>query len=291
MWSTALSLLLVAYAPGAVVFRLPIAQRERRADLPAEERLFWSVVLSLALTSVVGLGLAGVGWYRFERLLWVNASVIVVLFAVTRARLRLPSTTRRLGWSAAVAAGLVALSASVFFSVPPAEYVMGGKDPGTYVNEGIQIAQRGTLTITDPLVSAVPAEFRNLYMPYLGFGTYYSSRFMGFYLIDPDEGSVLGQFPHLLPMWIAIGYGAHGLTGARYVVGLLAVLGILAVYFCGSWLVGRRRRAARRFSHSTSRPSGTAAIRMPRSSCRSWCSEVSWRSAVRVWTETHSSHR
>ena len=244
MWSTALSLLLVAYAPGAVVFRLPIAKRERRASLPPEERLFWSVVLSLALTSVVGLSLAGAGWYRFERLLWVNVALTAILVAGTRARLRLPFSTRPLGWSAAVAAGLVALSASVIFSVPPAEYVMGGKDPGTYVNEGIQIAQRGTLTITDPLVSAVPAEFRNLYMPYLGFGTYYSSRFMGFYLIDPDEGSVLGQFPHLLPMWIAIGYGAHGLTGARYVVGLFAVLGIMAVYFCGSWLVGRPAAAA-----------------------------------------------
>ena len=244
MWSTALSLVLVAYAPGAVVFRLPIAQRDRRAGLRPEERLFWSVVLSLALTSVVGLCLAAVGWYRFERLLWVNAALTAIPFAIVRTRLRLPATARRLGWSATVALALVALSVSVVFFVPPAEYVMGGKDPGTYVNEGIQIAQRGTLTITDPLVSAVPPEFRDLYMPYLGFGTYYSSRFMGFYLIDPDEGSVLGQFPHLLPVWIAIGYGVHGLTGARYVVPLLAVLGIMAVYFCGCWLVGRPAAAA-----------------------------------------------
>ncbi len=244
MWSTALSALLVAYIPGAVIFRLPIAQRERRAGLRAEERLFWSIILSLALTSVIGFGLAAVGWYRFDRLLLVNAALSAILIAVTRARLRLPTAAAPLGWSAAVAAGLVALSTSIIFSVPPAEYVMGGKDPGTYFNEGIQIAQRGTLTIHDPLVEAIPPEFRDLYMPHLGFDTYYGSRFMGFYLIDPDEGAVLGQFPHLFPLWIAIGYGAHGLTGARYVVSLLSVLGIIAVYFCGSWLLGRPAAAA-----------------------------------------------
>ena len=33
---------------------------------------------------------------------------------------------------------------------------------------------------------------------------------MGFYLLDADEGSVVGQFPHLYPVWIAIGYGVNG---------------------------------------------------------------------------------
>ena len=37
---------------------------------------------------------------------------------------------------------------------------------------------------------------------------------MGFYLLDADEGSVVGQFPHLYPVWIAIGYGVNGLTWA-----------------------------------------------------------------------------
>ena len=222
---------------------MPIAQRERRARLLPEERLFWSIILSLALTSVIGLGLAAAGWYRFERLLLVNAALSAVLVAVARARLRLP-TAAPLGWSAAGAAGLVALSASIVLHVPAAEYVMGGKDPGTYVNEGIQIAQRGALTIIDPLVAAMPSEFRDIYVPDLPFETYDGSRFMGFYLVDANEGVVRGQFPHLFPLWIAIGYGAHGLTGARHVVSLLSVLGIMAVYFCGAWIIGRPAAAA-----------------------------------------------
>ena len=50
----------------------------------------------------------------------------------------------------------------------------------------------------------------------------------------------MGQFPHLYPMWVAVAYGIHGLTGARYVITFMAALGVLAVYFAGVWILGRR---------------------------------------------------
>jgi uncharacterized membrane protein len=55
---TAVAALVVAYLPGAVLFRLPVADRDRRAALPAEERLFWHVVISLAVSLTVALVLA-----------------------------------------------------------------------------------------------------------------------------------------------------------------------------------------------------------------------------------------
>ena len=51
---------------------------------------------------------------------------------------------------------------------------------------------------------------------------------------------MVGQFPHLYPVWIAIAYETYGLTGARYVHGLWGVLGVLAVYLTGAALFGRR---------------------------------------------------
>jgi hypothetical protein len=42
MLITIASLIAVAYLPGAVIFRLPVADRSKRAALPAEERLFWA---------------------------------------------------------------------------------------------------------------------------------------------------------------------------------------------------------------------------------------------------------
>ena len=67
---------------------------------------------------------------------------------------------------------------------------------------------------------------------------------MGFFITDVETGSVVGQFPHLFPASIAIGYGIEGLTGARRTVGVWAILGVLAVYFAGVRLVGRTAAAA-----------------------------------------------
>ena len=47
-----LSFLTVGWLPGAVLFRLPIADRDRRAALPAEERVYWAVVLSIATSAI-----------------------------------------------------------------------------------------------------------------------------------------------------------------------------------------------------------------------------------------------
>ena len=244
MWTAAASVLLLGYLPGALTFRLPLAGRADRAGLPAEERLFWHIVISLAITSACGLGLAAAGSYRYDRLLWLNGALCALLAAVGRRRLRLGSAAPRPGWSALVPAALIGLAFAIFFFVPPSEYIVGGRDPGVYMNEGIQIAQRGTLTVEDPMVAAVPAEFRDLFFPAFDRPGYYSSRFMGFFLLDPDDGTVVGQFPHLYPLWIAVGYGVNGLSGARYVVGLWALLGVVAVYFSGAWLVGRSAAAA-----------------------------------------------
>ena len=98
----------------------------------------------------------------------------------------------------------------------PAEYVLGGKDPGGYVNEGVQIAQRGALVahrpghrLACPPSSATSSSRRTTRRATTARASWASS------CIDPEAGTVLGQFPHFLPASIAIGYGLDGLTGVR----------------------------------------------------------------------------
>jgi hypothetical protein len=122
--------------------------------------------------------------------------------------------------------------------------VIGGKDPGTYMNEGIQIAQRGALVIHEPVLAAVPTYARDLFFPSHAAVEYYGIRFMGFYVRDPRTGSVTGQFPQLFPLSIAIGYGLDGLTGARMTIGVWAILGLLAFYFAGARWIGAPAAAA-----------------------------------------------
>lgn len=238
----ALELAIVAWLPGTVLFRLPWGDRDRRASLDAEERWFWAVMLSVAVSLSVVLALAAAHRYSFGRLLTADLAVTAVAAAAAGGRLRLGSAGRRAGLTVLVPIAIVALGAWRFF--PSSEYVIGGKDPGTYVNEGIQVAQRGALVVRDPVVAAVPPFARDLFFPSHQRQDYYSTRFMGFFIQDPDQGTVVGQFPHLFPASIAIGYGIDGLNGALRTVGVWAILGILAVYFAGVRLVGRQAAAA-----------------------------------------------
>jgi hypothetical protein len=239
MLTAAASLLLIAWLPGAVVFRLPFWNRGRRATLAAEERIFWQIAISLAISHAVVIAFAAAHRYSFTRLLVANAVICIALALAARFRLKLGAAAATS--SALIPVALIVLSVSRFF--PPAEYVIGGKDPGIYMNEGILIAQRGTIAYDDPTVAAVPEFARDLFFPSHERTDYYGTRFMGFFLHDPATGRVVGQFPHLLPASIAIGYGIDGLTGARRAVGVWAVLGVVAVYFAGARWLGRAAAA------------------------------------------------
>ena len=237
-----IELAIVGWLPGAAIFRAPWLERDRRATLAAEERAFWAVIISLALSLSVVLALASVHRYSLVRLLAADVIAAGVVAAAARGRLRLGPAARPVTMAVVIPATLLVLGAWRFF--PPAEYIIGGKDPGVYLNEGIQIAQRGAIVMHDRVVADVPPFARDLFFPSHQRSDYYSLRFMGFWIKDPATGAVVGQFPHLFPASIAIGHGLAGLTGARAVVGVWATLGLLAVYFAGARLLGRAAAAA-----------------------------------------------
>ncbi len=219
------ALLLIVWLPGAVLYRLPWLDRDKRAALDPEERVFWMIVLSCGWSLMTVLALAAADRYTFRRLLIANAALPSRESLLARARLRLRARTLSL-------TALLPLALTIFCALrftPAAEYIMGGKDPGTYVNEGIQIAQRGSIRSTEPVVATVPVFARDLFFPRHMHGQgqprtdYYGIRFMGFPLQDPDTGVTVGQFPHLFPASIAIGYGLDGLSGARRVTPFWAI--------------------------------------------------------------------
>jgi hypothetical protein len=238
-----LMLVVIGWLPGAAVFRAPFLERDRRAALGADERLYWAVLLSAAISVTIVFALAAVGRYSLSRLLIVDVAIAGGVALISRLDLRLGPAAKWPGPSALLPIALLLVGAWRFF--PPSEYIIGGKDPGVYVNEGIQIGQRGALAQHDQAVASIPPFARDLFIPPDRNLTHYLSlRFMGFYVTDPDAGAVIGQFPHLFPASIAIGYGVDGLTGARLTTGVWALLGLLSVYFMGARLVGRAAAAA-----------------------------------------------
>jgi hypothetical protein len=228
--------ILLGWLPGTLIFRLPALERHRRAALAAEERLFWSVVLSLVWSLAGVLALAMVGRYRFDWLLIANAVVSAAIVLAFRGRLKYDTPAAPPTRFSLLPVAIALLGCWLYS--PPAEYVLGGKDPGVYMNEGIQLAQSGSIIVNDPVIAGVPPAFRDMFFPSHNRPVYYGTRFMGFFIQDPDRGTVVGQFPHLFPATIALGYGVHGLTGARQAVTVWAILGLLAVYFVGARLIG-----------------------------------------------------
>ena len=229
--------LIVGYLPGAVAFRLPILERQKRGALAAEERAFWHVVISLVWSLSLVLAMAAAGVYRYEWLLAANLIVSVGLIGLARGGLRWRGTAAKITIAAMVP--LVILGVGVWRFFPASEYVVGGKDPGAYVNEGIAIDRTGQLFRNDDVVPRVPEGSRDLFFRPYGAEHYYSLRFMGVFLKDASTGEVITQWPHLFPASIAIGYRLAGTRGATNMVALWATLGLLAVYFFGARLIGR----------------------------------------------------
>jgi hypothetical protein len=232
-----IQVLLVAWVPGALLLRLPGRTRAYRATIAADERLFWTVLLSVVWSTTLAVLLGSFDRYGFDRLVTINGTAAVVALLAGRQHLALPRPVSKLSPAALVPAAIIGLGLWLYF--PPSEYIIGGKDPGTYINEGVQIAQRGQTVIRDGVVAGVPEPLRDLFFPAHGQDTYYSLRFMGFFIQDPATGAVVGQFPHFYPASVAIGYGLNGLSGARQAIGVWALLGLMAVYFTGVRLFGR----------------------------------------------------
>jgi hypothetical protein len=223
--------------PGAIAFRLPVASRETRAALPAEERAFWYVLISLCWSVALTFALAAASAYSLPRLLVVNLVISLVLALVYRGRLAMRDTASRIGVTALLPLLLLALCGWRFF--PASEYVIGGKDPGVYINEGISMHRTGTIMRRDEVVAAVPADARELFFRWHQRQEYYGTRFMGVNVMDPATGAVMPGFPHLFPASIALGYGVAGLRGATNTVAVWSILGVLAVFFVGARVVGR----------------------------------------------------
>lgn len=228
---------LIGYVPGALFYRLPILNRARRGALWAEERAFWHVLISVAWSLLFVLATAALGIYQYKWLLLTNASLSLAFVAVGRGRLGWHGKATKVTIAAIVPVAILLLGIWRFY--PGSEYILGGKDPGVYVNEGFAIARTGTLFRQDATVAAVPASARDLFFPAEGNEDFYGHRFMGVYINDPATGALITQFPQLFPASVAVGSELAGRVGGAKTVVAWAVLGLIAVYFFGARLIGR----------------------------------------------------
>ena len=224
---------------GFVLFLVPglsflaLLPRRDREALALDEAGFLAVAGSIAAAAWTGLLLAELG--RFSLLTAATLLALGSLVAVIFGRERLAWPCRwPTGWRE-LAPGLVVLALALGLDARPTEYLVGGRDPGTYVAAMALIGRSGGIVYTDPVVLAIPPQdvelfYRNPAAPDFSWG-----RFMGFPLERPQTGRVIPEFFHLFPSFGAYLFQAMGVKGALASPPVFGILGTL-----GAFLVFRR---------------------------------------------------
>jgi len=221
---TALLCGLVLFLVPGFVF-LAVLRREDRESLLFDEALFLIPGVSIALSSWVALVLAEIGVFSLPRaaLLTGALSALAALGAAGRGRLTLPLPH----WTGlrALAPALVVLALALALQTRPSEYVVGGRDPGTYIAGMALIARTGGVAYVDPVVLSIPSADVGVF--YRADGPW--GRFMGMPLESPESGRVVPEFFHLFPAFGAYLFAALGVRGALAAPCVFGVLGTLAV--------------------------------------------------------------
>ncbi len=150
--------------------------------------------------------------------------------------------------SAATALDLLAVCiacATLFFTIPADEILVGGQDPGVYVHVAASVARTGSLILEEPDLAALTTGERLLVTRlYPGFLV----PFPGMYL--RLDGKISPQFFHLFPSLMAVAWSIGGIRAALLVNPLLNVAAILALYALAAMLLGRRWALAAALLHA-----------------------------------------
>jgi Dolichyl-phosphate-mannose-protein mannosyltransferase len=218
--------ILVFFAPGLAFLSLLPKERERP---PLDERLYLAVGVSVAVSSWVALALAEAGRFSLVRGALVVALACASALLVGRRHVVWPlSPPRNL---IALVPAVALLSVTLLLDARPGEYLVGGRDPGTYVAAMALIGRTGGIAYVDPVVKSIPPEdvglfFRNPKGPDFSWG-----RFMGFPLEQPGTARVVPEFFHLFPAFGAYLFQAMGVRGALATPIVFGVLGTLGSFF------------------------------------------------------------
>jgi len=208
--------------------------------------LAW-VLTGVALTSVVGLLLLCLGRFTIGALLATHAMLVVGFAVGAIARGPQLVYSPEAPWTALrrphvlVMAGLLLIA--LLLRLPPSLYTDGGQDQGVYVNLAAHFVRDGRLFITDHLLERAfsggnreQAALRPLFHvdPSVTPGNRHraeGSLRPGMYIGDAATGTVVPQFYHLHPMWMALFWFIFGPQGSVYALTFFSVLALVTTYY------------------------------------------------------------
>jgi len=200
-----------------------------RLSLSFGEQLYLTVAGSLLLSGWIGLALAELG--KFSP---ANVATTVVVFVAAVAivyRKHLSFAAGSKDWrELGVVAAVVAFTVVTYY--PPFEYILGGRDPGIYVNTGFHLAREGNLIFTDPVIESIPEQDWNLFFRVdKEIPDWNHLRFQGYGLENPGSARVVPHGLHLYPTWIATASALYQMKSGLYATPFFSMMGALGFFF------------------------------------------------------------
>ena len=223
---------LLLLLPGYLCLRLLRARGRIPSLIDFSEWLFLSVLVSVCITTWLGLLLAELSLFSLSAILAVTSGVsLALIIAAGRSALVPPRPT-----AGALLLLLLFACLGVIFYTPPYEYVLGNWDPGTYVNSGANLAKTGAILIHDRVLKEIPPSDRPLF---------YYTRLLpqryegGMAIADSDKAIVSPHFYHAYTVWIALFHALGGLQFSLWVNALFGILALAAFSLASRELAGR----------------------------------------------------
>ncbi|MEM7331958.1 MAG: glycosyltransferase family 39 protein [Chloroflexota bacterium] len=225
-------LLFVVAAVGLTAVQLALWSR-MTYQVDGEPSLSWLMGLFLAfMGTVIFVGWTGVVLVSFGQFSLLNVTLAALFLGGGLWLWKRPFASPKFQTLHATELGLLLLmlgAAIVYFR--PHEYVLGGIDPGVYVNIAANAVRTGEFHVNDewsanlvPFADVTlreqPPQWRSRYL-----------QFVGWYLDDKTPGRIIPQFFPFHSMLVAVGISLGGLFAGLLVTPVWGVLSLTAVYY------------------------------------------------------------
>ncbi len=231
--AAALATLAIFFVPGLTL--VAALGGEGKARLSLLEQTYLTVAGSLLVSGFLSLFLAEIGLFSPSRTAVIVSAGAALAIATFRRRLSLhPGPASRS--EILVAAALIAFAVVVYF--PPFEHILGGRDPGVYVNAGFHLARDGRLVYDDPVVAGIPRESWPLFFPDKKLPPWDYLRYQGFRLESPESARVVPHGLHLYPVWIATASTLYQPKSGLYATPFFALMGVSGFFLAFRRLFG-----------------------------------------------------
>ncbi len=224
-----LMLLFCLVVPGFVLLHSKRFQDLKGAPLGIEERAFYSVLISVAVSSSFLIALLPFSLVSVGNLFLVDLAFVLLIFIVSKG-MSFPeiSVDRR-----AIVPIILLVIICLALYTHPSEELSARHDIGVYLNTGIGIGKTGSITAQDLFMAGVPEEYLStLYSIYPEpFDAIQGKQFPDIVITDASGGSVLPIQPPLFQTWVGIFYSAFGPSGITWVSPLFATLSVIGIFF------------------------------------------------------------